>query len=72
VRLKNIEIGYTLMRDALQKLKIKSVRIFANANNLITWSGVLPGIDPETPNLGANFEPYPLVRTINLGASLTF
>jgi len=72
VRLKNMEIGYTLMPNTLKKLKIKSIRIFANANNLITWTGILPGLDPETVNLGTNIEPYPLVRTINIGASLTF
>jgi hypothetical protein len=72
VRLKNMEVGYTFMPNTLKKLKIKSIRLFANANNLITWTGVLPGLDPETPNLGTNFEPYPLVRTVNLGVSLTF
>ncbi len=72
VRLKNMEVGYTLTDNVLKKGKIKSLRVYVNANNLITWTNVLQGIDPETPNLGANFEPYPLVRTVNVGANITF
>lgn len=72
VRLKNAEIGYTFSSTLLRKAHLKSTRIYLNANNLYTWSKVLPGIDPETPNLGANFEPYPLVRTVNAGINITF
>jgi TonB-linked SusC/RagA family outer membrane protein len=72
LRLKNVELGYTFKPNLLKKLRIKSTRVYANANNIYTWSNVLPGIDPETPNLGANFEPYPLVRTVNLGININF
>ncbi|HZH67509.1 MAG TPA: TonB-dependent receptor [Flavisolibacter sp.] len=72
LRLKNAEIGYTFRPQFLRRIGLKSSRIYFNANNLITWSGILPGIDPETPNLGANNEPYPLVRTVNTGINITF
>ncbi|MHA4847294.1 TonB-dependent receptor [Flavitalea antarctica] len=72
LRLKNAEIGYTFSQSFLRKVGIKTARFYVNANNLITWSGALPGIDPETPNLGANNEPYPLVRTVNTGVNITF
>ena len=72
VRLKNIELGYTFNQAFLRKLKISSTRLYVNANNIYTWSNVLPGIDPETPNLGANLEPYPLVRTVNVGININF
>ncbi|MDZ4810917.1 MAG: TonB-dependent receptor [Bacteroidota bacterium] len=72
VRLKNVELGYTFNASVLRKIRIKSTRIYANANNIFTWSNVLPGIDPETPNLGANNEPYPLVRTVNVGININF
>ncbi|MBC7867370.1 MAG: TonB-dependent receptor [Gloeobacteraceae cyanobacterium ES-bin-316] len=72
IRLKNVELGYTFKASLLQKLRIKSTRIYANANNLFTWSNVLPGIDPETPTLPANNEPYPLVRTVNVGININF
>jgi len=72
IRLKNVELGYSFSAELLRKIHIKSSRIYINANNIYTWSSVLPGIDPETPNLGANFEPYPLVRTVNLGININF
>lgn len=72
LRLKNVEVGYTVRGALLQKIRMKSARIYLNGNNLITWSDVFPGIDPETPNLGANLEPYPLVRTINAGININF
>jgi hypothetical protein len=72
LRLKNAEVGYTFSQSFLRKVGVKTARLYLNANNLFTWSGILPGIDPETPNLGANNEPYPLVRTINTGINVTF
>ncbi len=75
VRLKNAEIGYTFSSSLLRRAHLKSTRVYLNANNLYTWSHVLPGVDPETPNLtsiNGNFEPYPLVRTINAGINITF
>lgn len=72
LRLKNAEIGYTFSPAVLRKAHLKTTRVYINANNLFTWSKVFPGIDPETPNLGGNFEPYPLVRTVNAGVNITF
>ena len=71
VRLKNAEIGYTLPPGTLNKLGVKDVRLFVNANNLITWSDVLPGEDPENPPTG-DLETYPLTMTINAGLNVKF
>ncbi|RIV27170.1 SusC/RagA family TonB-linked outer membrane protein [Fibrisoma montanum] len=80
VRLKNAEIGYNLPKEMLSRLGLSSTRIFVSANNLLTWSSVFPGVDPEqsgTPpgsTIGGttNEEPYPLTRTINFGLNLRF
>ena len=72
VRLKNAEIGYTFHAALLRRIGLTSARIYFNGNNLFTWSGLLPGIDPESPNLNNNQEPYPLVRTVNAGVSIHF
>lgn len=73
LRIKNLELGYTLSATALKKVGISSCRIYANANNLYTWKKVYPGIDPENANTGdVNTEPYPLVRTMNLGLNVKF
>ncbi len=72
VRLKNAEIGYSLSEQALNALRITSARFYINGNNLITWSKLLPGIDPENTPLAANNMPYPLTRTINMGVNIKF
>ncbi len=72
VRLKNVELGYTFSGKMLKKMGLSSTRIFVNANNLITWSNLYPGIDPESPPTPVNLEPYPLIRTINTGIKVEF
>ncbi|MBC8033736.1 MAG: TonB-dependent receptor [Chitinophagaceae bacterium] len=72
LRLKNVEVGYTISSRILNKVGISSARIYANANNLYTWSKVYPGVDPESPPTPTNQEPYPLVKTINTGVKLNF
>ena len=72
IRLKNVEVGYTFSPGVLNRVGLNSGRFFVSGNNVLTWSNLLPGIDPENTPLGGNDEPYPLVRTINVGVSLQF
>ena len=73
VRLKNIEIGYTLSPKALKQIGISSVRFYANGSNIYTWSKLLPGEDPEIPTYSdGNNEPYPLTMTFNGGINVKF
>ncbi len=72
LRLKNVEVGYNFTNRILRKVGLSSARVFANANNLITWSKVYKGVDPESPPTATNFLPYPLVRTINMGLNINF
>lgn len=72
LRLKNLEVGYTLISRYLERLGLSSARIFANGNNLLTWSDMLPGIDPETHVAGTNQEPYPATRVVNFGLNVQF
>jgi len=46
LKLKNIQIGYTLSNKILEKVKIKSLRIYVMANNLFTITKYT-GVDPE-------------------------
>lgn len=68
LRLKSIEIGYTLPR--LKNFSNASLRVFANAYNLFTITGV-KFVDPEHPDddLGRM---YPLNKTYTVGVSLSF
>lgn len=73
VRLKNVEIGYTLKPALLKKFGIGSVRLYLNGNNLLTWSNLFPGEDPEIPNYSEqNNEPYPITQTFNCGINVKF
>lgn len=68
LRLKSIEFGYTLPR--VNALSSMNMRVFANAYNLFTITGV-KFVDPEHPDndLGRM---YPLSKTYTVGVSLSF
>lgn len=70
LRLKTAEIGYTLPKQWLASVGVKGLRIYMNAYNLFTITGV-KGVDPEKPAEQYGYM-YPLNRTYNFGASLTF
>ena len=80
VRLKTLEIGYTLPHKWIDKVGIKNCRIYLNAYNLLTFTGMDDGVDPEHPGSfpGASFDQalggykYPLNRTFNIGGTITF
>ncbi|QEC66569.1 TonB-dependent receptor [Panacibacter ginsenosidivorans] len=69
IRLKNIELGYTLPAKLLDKAKISSFRIFVNALNLFTVSK-MKIFDPEATAGSGVY--YPQSRVLNAGFSLTF
>lgn len=68
LRLKSIEVGYTLPK--VNALSSMTLRVFANAYNLFTITGV-KFVDPEHPDdeLGRL---YPLSKNYTVGMSLTF
>jgi TonB-linked SusC/RagA family outer membrane protein len=68
LRLKNVEIGYTLPTDVSKKLFTQEIRIFANGNNLITWDKLNNLIDPESN--GSN--KYPIMSVYNVGVNIKF
>lgn len=73
LRLKNIQLGYTIPRQLMQKVGVQNLRLFVGAENLITFTSY-KGFDPEigAGNLGVDAGNYPQARTLSLGASITF
>ncbi len=69
VRLKNIEIGYNLPQNILDKYSIGNFRVYANAFNLFTFTQV-KDFDPEGSSGSGQF--YPQQRIINLGVNIQF
>jgi hypothetical protein len=69
LRLKNIEIGYSLSKQNVRKLNMASVRIYANGNNLLTFTS-LKNVDPESKSTSGSY--YPLTRVFNVGINIQF
>ena len=69
LRLKNIEIGYTLPDKWLRPAGISSMRVYVNAQNLFTITDV-PQIDPE--NTQQEGWTYPQMKSFNVGLTLQF
>jgi len=76
IRLKNVEIGYSIQRlGMLKKAGITGIRIYANGNNLHTWAPrMIPGLDPEQQDTGGASQGYvyPMTRVYNFGANIQF
>lgn len=70
LRLKTAEVGYTLPKRWLSFVGVQNLRVYVNAYNLFTITGV-KGVDPEKPADLYGYM-YPLNRTYNFGASITF
>ncbi len=69
LRLKNLELGYTLPKNALKKVGITRLRIFLSGTNLLTFDYV-KNFDPETEQeRGYN---YPQMSQYTLGFNFQF
>ncbi len=72
LRLKSLELGYTLpARLWGSNGYIKSLRVYVNGFDLLTWSGLNDLVDPEHPN-AAYGNGYPITKNYNFGVNLTF
>ena len=69
VRLKNLEIGYSLPKDFLSHLRIENARVFIQGTNLLTFSDFKLW-DPEMGS--ADGEAYPLTRAFTAGLTVSF
>ena len=71
VRLKNLQIGYTLPKSVSQKMGINKCRFFVSGENILTFSPLFSVFDPETCVGGVGGNAYPLSRTWSFGLSVT-
>ena len=83
IRLKNLQIGYTLPAVWTKKIGINKTRIFVSGENLWTGTKLSKLFDPETINGGntdsgadnairSNGNAYPLSQTWSFGINVTF
>ena len=69
LRLKNIELGYTLPKKALSKAGVKALRIYVAGQNLFVWDNlVITHLDPEQ-NSGLA---YPITKNVSVGVNINF
>ena len=73
LRLKNLQIGYSLPRSIAEKVLMSSARVYVSAENLLTFTDLM-FFDPEALQgrwYGAG-DAYPLNKTFSVGVNLNF
>jgi TonB-linked SusC/RagA family outer membrane protein len=77
LRLRNVELGYSLPNSLISKAKFSSARLYVSGQNLFTITKY-SGLDPDVVGANPNLEPgvdngnYPSSRIISFGLSLGF
>lgn len=63
LRMRNLQLGYSLPKQWIQKIRIENFRIYLSAENLFTLTK-WPGIDPEVTDT------HPLIKTFSIGLNI--
>ncbi len=71
LRLKNLELGYTIPEKILSKVKIAHARVYLSGTNLLTFTDVTE-FDPEKPSADERNRTYPSSKTFSIGINVTF
>ena len=75
LRLKNIQLGYTLPSNLTKKVLISNLRVYVAAENLLTFTKY-DGFDPEISSggtsLGVDRGVYPQAKVYTVGLNLSF
>ena len=80
-RLKNVTLGYTVPENIVEKIKLRTLRVYVQGQNLLTFTKY-QGFDPEIginqamnwegPELGVDRGSYPQARSVVFGVNLGF
>ncbi|MBK5720810.1 TonB-dependent receptor [Dysgonomonas sp. Marseille-P4677] len=68
LRLKNVQLGYTLPASLTKKMMISKLRVYGSVQNALTFDNMKGGYDPET----AGGRTYPVARVYSIGLNLRF
>ena len=71
VRLKSLNIGYSLPKELLSKTQISSARFYFAGMNLWTWAAHKT-YDPEVNEFGSKGFEIPIGKTYTFGVELSF
>lgn len=75
LRMRTLQLGYTLPNQILKKMYLQNLRVFASAENLFTitsYDGSDPEISSGGTSIGIDRGVYPQPRTFSIGANITF
>ncbi len=75
VRLRNIQLGYNFNSNTAKSIGLSSLRIYLNAQNLVTWrnnSGFTPEAGGTPTQFGVDNGGYPLPIITTMGVNVTF
>jgi len=70
LRLKNLQLGYTLPKKWLNAVGVDNIRIYYSVENLLTFNNMKINIDPEATS--QRLSSYPLLRTHAFGINIAF
>ena len=75
MRLKNIELGYSLPKNVISKVMLSKFRVYVAAENLVTFTkywGFDPEISSAATSEGVDFGVYPQPRVFRVGCNIVF
>lgn len=73
LRLKNLQVGYTLPVSITQGIKMSNIRLFFSGENLLTFTRLNDTLDPESIGIGRQGGTvYPLSRVLSFGINANF
>ncbi len=70
LRLKNAQLGYTFSKGITDKLGITKLRLYVSGSNLLTFSSLYQGLDPEGKSDRIN--DFPPLKIVNFGVNIIF
>jgi TonB-linked SusC/RagA family outer membrane protein len=70
MRLKNVQLGYSIPRDLLRKINVNRLKFYFSADNLLTLTKYFGGFDPEVRETAG--DSYPQMKTFSFGLQLGF
>ena len=73
LRMKNLQVGYTLPKNVVNKIGIENLHVFISGQNLLTFNSFYKGWDPEN-EIGTGDAPsyYPINRIYSFGLNVKF
>ncbi len=74
IRLKNLELGYTIPSEMVNKIGLENLRVHVGGLNLFTYSPDMKDFDPELEPKGDGFagQGYPLQKIVTAGVTIKF